>query len=696
MNPVHEAVRALLSISLTLSVAILFTGCESDSSEPDTVSEPARTAAGGLAWTTPDDPAIFGDDFNYTLSELPESGEAESTPWTGSYWPTFMDSINYPWEGEGTDSPTAKYAAAFERTGLEDRISEQYGIESIAHNEANEESSTGKPCTENDECNSDVGETCAKRVDAEEGRCIPTWFGLCHAWAPAAVMVAEPEQPVVYNDVTFKVNDLKALATFSYTAGLAVKFVSLRCNLDGSDEDFAKDEYGSPEDETCKDTNAGTFHVIVSNLLGIQKISFIEDRTYDWEVWNQPVRSYEVLENQEMTAQEANTALGAEALGETYGFNDDAVSWRYISMTLSYITESPITLDGNLASKIDDYTVEEHYTYVLELDGEGKIIGGEWAGDSKTNHPDFLWYGTTKKDMELARENYKAGTGIKTQDITMLLELAKTVAPEVTNGFVWGDACSDGEGDFSQEIPLKETINVGEVPVEKANVRIDLLSDEDVDIQLIDKETGHEIIAWPSGDLNGSGEACTTYEGLEYCYSGYNGVGGELGHEWIEIKGVSNRPMIMKAYGYKAGEAQINYSWESAPDCVDAGSGTFSQEIEKDGVVDVGVIPAGKSNIKVKLSCENDVDIQLYDGETAIVMWPDGLLSGAGEDSVEYEGMTVHYSGYNGDGTGLGMEYITVEGTVSVDLTMKAYGYAAGDAQVDYFWGLSAEELAAP
>ena len=98
----------------------------------------------------------------------------------------------------------------------------------------------------------------------------------------------------------------------------------------------------------------------------------------------------------------------------------------------------------------------------------------------------------------------------------------------------------------------------------------------------------------------------------------------------------------------------------------------------------------------MKLSCENDVDIQLYDGETAIVMWPDGLLSGAGEDSVEYEGMTVHYSGYNGDGTGLGMEYIIVEGTVSVDLTMKAYGYAAGDAQVDYFWGLSAEELAAP
>ena len=74
MNPVHQAVRALLSISLTLSVAVLFTGCESDSSTPDTVSETARTAAGGLAWTTPDDPAIFGDDFVVL-------GDAVLQPW---------------------------------------------------------------------------------------------------------------------------------------------------------------------------------------------------------------------------------------------------------------------------------------------------------------------------------------------------------------------------------------------------------------------------------------------------------------------------------------------------------------------------------------------------------------------------------------------------------------------------------------
>lgn len=696
MNPLNQTLNPLHGLLLGLVSCTLMTGCQSSPAPSETAAEPTRMAVGALAWTTPDDPAIFSDAFNYKLDELPQSGAAATVPWTGSYWPTFMDSINHPWEGEGTDAPTTKYAAAFGRTDLEDRVSGAYGIESV---EQKDDESKGKACTQNDECDADTGETCAKRVGESAGRCIPKWFGLCHAWAPAAIMVAEPKESVVHNGVTFKVNDLKALATLSYTAGLAVTFVSLRCDLNGKDEDFAKDDYGSPEDETCKDTNAGTFHVVVANLLGIQKQSFVEDRTYDSEVWNQPVRSYEVLLNQEMTAAQANAALGAEALGETYGFNDDAVAWRYISMKLSYITESPVSLDGNLGSKIDDYTIEEPYTYVLELDSDGEIIGGEWAGESKTNHPDFLWYGTTKKDMELARENYQSGTGIKTADISMLLELSQVSAPEVTDGFDWGNVCSGGFGDFVQPIAHKALVTVGDIPSGKANVRIDLTSDKDVDVQLIDKETGHEIIAWPSGDLNGSGEACTTYEDVEYCYSGYNGDGENYGEEWIEIQGVSNRPMIMKAFGYAAGQADVTYSWESAPGCVDSGSGTFSQAILQNAVVDVGAIPAGKSNIKVKLTSVQDVDIQLYDGETAIVMWSNdglGLLAGPGKDSVTYEGMTVHYSGYNGDGGGWGNEYITVEGTVSVDLTMKAFGYAAGDAQVDYWWGLPDEEVASP
>jgi hypothetical protein len=110
-------------------------------------------------------------------------------------------------------------------------------------------------------------------------------------------------------------------------------------------------------------------------------------------------------------------------------------------------------------------------------------------------------------------------------------------------------------------------------------------------------------------------------------------------------------------------------------------------------VVDVGVIPTGKTNLKIVLESDVDVDVQLYDGTTALVQWPDGQLSGAGEASMTYKGMTITWSGYNGVDGLLGHEFITVEGEVSTDLTMKAYGYAAGDAQVNYSWGLDASEL---
>ena len=143
--------------------------------------------------------------------------------------------------------------------------------------------------------------------------------------------------------------------------------------------------------------------------------------------------------------------------------------------------------------------------------------------------------------------------------------------------FDWGTACSSGDGEFQQYIGHFADIQVGEIPAHKANVTISLRSTKDVDIRLVDSETGHQVIAWPQGDLNGPNEACTTFEGVEYCYSGYNGVDGNLGHEWIEVRGITNRPLIMSAFGYRSGTADVTYSFEAPEGCVDAGEGDFAQ-----------------------------------------------------------------------------------------------------------------------
>ena len=273
------------------------------------------------------------------------------------------------------------------------------------------------------------------------------------------------------------------------------------------------------------------------------------------------------------------------------------------------------------------------------------------------------------------------------------------VGSDTYSQFNWGDACSAGDGQFIQFIGHFINVKVGDIPVNKANVEIYLNSGEDVDVRLIDKATGHAIIQWPDGDLNGPGNPtspnnyCATYEGVEYCYSGYNGDGTRLGNEWIKIRGVTNRELTMSAFGYVAGQATVNYKWETTEDCVDAGAGAFAQWLSRRRTLLVGDIPAGKSNIDVALTAQDgkDIDIQLFDGDTKIVAWSadgsHGLLNGPTQRTTNYENLRVTYSGYNGRDGDWGKEYIRISGTLQSTLTVKVYGYQSGYADVVYSWG---------
>ena len=460
-----------------------------------------------IAWGSNDIPATLDTEktFEYTLDKLPAEGEAEVTPWAGSYWPAYRDSINFRWDGSkgitpgSSQSPAEKFATAFGRDKLVDNVSKQFGIESRS-----------QACTTRDDCDGDRNEVCAKRPGQNEGRCVETWFGICHAWAPAAMQIPEPKNPVTYNNVTFKVNDIKALVSLSYTHGLQTKFLSGRCNDITDTLEF--DEYGRPKNRDCMNTNPGTCHVVAANMLGIQKTSFVEDRTFDYQVWNQPVRSFKVLKNEAVTAEQANTLI--TATGSDYLFNDQAKSFRYMKTQLNYITEPEQNISGNLSGVIDQFTKTDVYEYILELDANGKIIGGEWLGASKKNHPDFLWMPTIKGWTEVAMDGSKRGTGIAWHEVMYLVE--ESVKDNTnTGGFSWGDTCDAGTGTFTQPIDEKAIVTVGEIPASKANVVINLTSLVDVDIQLYDKETGHPIVAWPHGDLNGHSVQTTRYLGMD-------------------------------------------------------------------------------------------------------------------------------------------------------------------------------------
>lgn len=279
-----------------------------------------------------------------------------------------------------------------------------------------------------------------------------------------------------------------------------------------------------------------------------------------------------------------------------------------------------------------------------------------------------------------------------TKQLFLATSLLMTQAYALNDGFDFGEECKGGSGSFEQQINhyqgnYENAITVGEIPAGIKDLNITLTSDKDVDIRLYAGED--KIVHWPYGLLNSFKKETTQYKDVQVEYSGYNGVEGEKGHEYIKLTGATPVKMTMKAFGYKAGYATVNYSWSGKENCdASQGEGNFTQSLTQDAVSLVGTIPAGIGALEVSLKSEKDLDIQLYgeDG-TAIVAWkPKGLLSGASLQTITYNGMNIEWSGYNGDGTGKGHEYIKISGDTTEQLTMKVYGYQAGYADVTYKW----------
>ena len=70
------------------------------------------------AWDYRNDPeglARFATEehLEYTLDKLPKKALLRNAAWTDTYWPTYQDSTNVQWQGQGTLSPMQKYDAAF-------------------------------------------------------------------------------------------------------------------------------------------------------------------------------------------------------------------------------------------------------------------------------------------------------------------------------------------------------------------------------------------------------------------------------------------------------------------------------------------------------------------------------------------------------------------------------------------------------
>jgi len=408
--------RSHLVAGLGITLVTSLVGCAADGADGSEClpgdKDCADPTAGGKAdgWNGDNDPRYFANSLEYKLSALPKRGSLTKpiwkdrypnalpqTPvaWADTYWPSSEGSHNARWQGPSVKSPLEKYDAAFNNApGCDTQPDSIYGEGAKAKWDTyyNCAGPAAKWQLKNfqgiskmhdgidnngDGVVDDYGSDSSKGIDGIQG-----WWGTCHAWTPASLLMPEPQHSVTLNGQTFEVADIKALTQNIFDRTSAV-MLGGRCN----NEDITHDVNGSANDE-CRDVNPGALHVILTNFLGIRQAPLVEDRTANYEVWNQPVLGYEVTQQREVSNTAANACVGQTQNVRKWSYNRDAKKLYEVRATVTYLSES-----GASARPVGfaDNTQTDDYHYILELNADGKVIGGRYCTDSEDTHIDFLW-----------------------------------------------------------------------------------------------------------------------------------------------------------------------------------------------------------------------------------------------------------------------------------------------------------------
>ena len=207
------------------------------------------------------------------------------------------------------------------------------------------------------------------RVAAD--RSAEIWEGICHGWSPATMNHAEPKPKLMRNpdgiDIPFGSTDIKALLSYYYAYGFEVPDthqMGRRCY---------RGRWLNTDKDCKEDLNAGAFHIILTNRIGIDGKGFIADINRYKEVWNHPFVSYKT------------TVLGSGRPGRDAAAG--AVKKIQLKTSMAYVDENGHDWRHVIGTE-KQYTKTVTYTYDIEVDAAGTIVGGEWTSKER---PDFLW-----------------------------------------------------------------------------------------------------------------------------------------------------------------------------------------------------------------------------------------------------------------------------------------------------------------
>jgi hypothetical protein len=335
-------------------------------------------------WDERNNPELLEFDYKRTLSELPLEGKLTVRPWSDDYWASKNGGISYRWAVPGKDAVSKIAYPLVDPNNLSEKDiillspSEKYDLFM---------GDTNFSLTNFERKRTKALAMIKGTPEYDPSVDIKAWEGICHAWAPATLGYKNPKPVYVTGKlghlIPFGSSDIKALLSLNvdlYDEDTKTKFLGSRCNLDFQPllEKFrnrlmTENELNAQINTAeCNDTNAGTFHIVLTNQIALRNEGFIIDRNRDLEVWNQPVYGYktQIIVTQDIASPGAAPGTVKEALVET---------------ALYYIGET----NPAFSSKINEKSLRGVlYRYRLELNYEGKIIGGEWISYER---PDFIY-----------------------------------------------------------------------------------------------------------------------------------------------------------------------------------------------------------------------------------------------------------------------------------------------------------------
>ena len=240
--------RTKLARGFLATLLSLAAGCGGGVDDPSLKTPDAELEGKEDRWNRANDPSRFDGDLNYHVGDLPLEGRAERDSWPSTYWPTYADSINHRWLNDEL-SPAEKYDRAF------NGWTPPEGFDALRPFDRDRPTPTSWDPAYYDQLgplarhiSANMGnrrDREAALADTEDSRPdewpVETWWGLCHAWVPAALLEDRPLRAVEHNGVRFEVGDMEALLIAAYNRAPA-DMIGGRCNASTGETQVERDE----------------------------------------------------------------------------------------------------------------------------------------------------------------------------------------------------------------------------------------------------------------------------------------------------------------------------------------------------------------------------------------------------------------------------------------------------------------------